>query len=495
MPDDFANNTSTSGSIASGGTVTGTLEVGSDQDWFATQLTAGLLYQFDVTAASNFLNPTNIDITLIGPDGVQRSGLGPADKTLQYTPAVSGTYYVQIGSRNSNGVGNYTVSATAQDDYAGDKSTVGRVNVGGQVAGSLQPTNDEDWIAVTLAPGFNYSFIFSGGADFVNVGNAYINLRDNNGVVQAGNQLYTKGLTFTTTTGGEYYIDVGANSSASKGSYVLSVSGDDFATDATTTGALGINSTTTGTLEALGDDDWFAVTLTKGASYRFDVEPLASFTSPNSLGLVLRGVNGNRLASATVGQPATFSSPASGTYYLDVSAINATGSYRLAAANVGGTPEPSTPTPQPSVASVYRFFDTNYGTHFYTASSSERNTILATRPDLVSEGVGLSALGASTDPNVSPVYRFFDTIHGTQFVTAAATERDTVIATRSDLTYEGISFYEYNNAQPGSAPVFRFFDTTYGTHFFTGSATERATILASRPDLTPEGIAFYAPVT
>jgi len=96
---------------------------------------------------------------------------------------------------------------------------------------------------------------------------------------------------------------------------------------------------------------------------------------------------------------------------------------------------------------------------------------------------------------VSAVFRFFDTIHGTQFVTAATAERDTILATRSDLKLEGVSFYEYNNAVPGSAPVYRFFDTIYGTHFFTGSASERATIVATRSDLVEEGIAFYSPAT
>src|SRR5204862_429206 len=83
---------------------------------------------------------------------------------------------------------------------------------------------------------------------------------------------------------------------------------------------------------------------------------------------------------------------------------------------------------------VYRFFDSNYGTHFFSASTSEKNTIIGTRPDLVYEGVGLQSIDpASTDPQAAPVYRFFDLTYGTHFFTASASERDTVIATRSDL--------------------------------------------------------------
>lgn len=143
---------------------------------------------------------------------------------------------------------------------------------------------------------------------------------------------------------------------------------------------------------------------------------------------------------------------------------------------------------------VYRFFDSHYGTHFFSASSSEKNSIIATRPDLVYEGVGLSSIDPnSNDPNAAPVFRFFDSSYGTHFFTASAAERDIVIATRSDLLYEGVGFIEHTTQQPGDVAVYRFFDTHYGTHFYTADANERATVSATRPDLIDEGIGFYAP--
>ena len=39
--------------------------------------------------------------------------------------------------------------------------------------------------------------------------------------------------------------------------------------------------------------------------------------------------------------------------------------------------------------SIHRFFNTSDGTHFFTASVAEAATTVATRPDLVSEGIGL----------------------------------------------------------------------------------------------------------
>ena len=149
----------------------------------------------------------------------------------------------------------------------------------------------------------------------------------------------------------------------------------------------------------------------------------------------------------------------------------------------------------PQSVGVYRFFDSGNGTHFLTSSNSERDAVLQGRPDLVYEGVGLQALdGAGNDPAVESVYRFFDTAHGTHFFTASLAERDAVIAGRADLTYEPDStFFEHASQQPGDTPVYRFFDTQFGTHFYTSDAGERSAILATRADLVDEGIGFYAP--
>ena len=149
-------------------------------------------------------------------------------------------------------------------------------------------------------------------------------------------------------------------------------------------------------------------------------------------------------------------------------------------------------TPTTVGVQVFRFFDTNDGAHFYTASASESSTIQATRPDLTYEGVGLNALSpTATDASSAPVFRFFDTSSGSHFYTADADEKTEVQASRPDLTFEGIAFYEDTTQQSDNTAVYRFFDKQDGTHFYTPSAAERASILATRPDLVNEGVAFY----
>ena len=180
---------------------------------------------------------------------------------------------------------------------------------------------------------------------------------------------------------------------------------------------------------------------------------------------------------------------AGGSITLNAPAANT--SYQLFGDGAGGT----LVTLTPKTIGVYRFFDTTLGTHFYTADAGEAAAVAAARPDLLSEGIGLQAVAVqASDPNAVSVYRFFDTVHGTHFFTASATERDGLIASRPDLTYEPTSsFYEHGTAQTGDIPVYRFFDSTYGTHFYTDSESERAGIVANRPDLVAEGVGFYEP--
>jgi uncharacterized repeat protein (TIGR03803 family) len=151
-------------------------------------------------------------------------------------------------------------------------------------------------------------------------------------------------------------------------------------------------------------------------------------------------------------------------------------------------------TPQTLVLPVFRFFDTQDGGHFFTTSVAERDQVLATRQDMTFEGIGYDAVNPSAnDPNATPVYRFFDTQDGGHFFTISAAERDQVLATRPDLQFEGIGYDEHATQQAGDTPVYRFFETTSGGHFFTSSAAERDQVLATRSDMHFEGIAFFAP--
>ncbi len=160
---------------------------------------------------------------------------------------------------------------------------------------------------------------------------------------------------------------------------------------------------------------------------------------------------------------------------------------------------------------VYRFYDTKYGTHFFTASESEKDGLVDPnspnyRPDLKEETNGFGAIDptSGSDPNDVTIYRFLDTKYGTHFFTASETEKNGLLdpnapTYRPDLVLEpSSSFLEHAVAEAGDIAVYRLFDSVHGTHFYTGDQGEYNSITTPgtssyRPDLQSEGISFFAP--
>ncbi len=139
---------------------------------------------------------------------------------------------------------------------------------------------------------------------------------------------------------------------------------------------------------------------------------------------------------------------------------------------------------------VYRFYNRDTGTHFYTVSVGERDGVIRAYPQFAYEG---ATFAAPVDAAVTvPVYRFYNTKTGTHFYTTSESERDGIIATYPHFAYEGPAFRAF--ASPGSdgrLPVYRFFNTTTGAHFYTISSAERDKVVATYPSFVYEGIAFH----
>lgn len=131
---------------------------------------------------------------------------------------------------------------------------------------------------------------------------------------------------------------------------------------------------------------------------------------------------------------------------------------------------------------VYRLYNQFSGEHFYTASLSEYNGLVAA--GWTGEGKGFSAATSG-----APVYRLLNPTTGEHFYTTSSIERDGIVGV--GWTYEGVAFYSLT-ASTGT-PVYRAFNPNAqgpGSHLFTVSKSEI-------DGLTPlgwiyEGEAFYA---
>lgn len=100
----------------------------------------------------------------------------------------------------------------------------------------------------------------------------------------------------------------------------------------------------------------------------------------------------------------------------------------------------------PALSPVYRFYNKLTATHFYTINAAEKDHVIATWPTIFNyEGVAWYASTVS-GADLQPVYRFFNKRTGTHFYTASPTEKDHIIATWNWFNFEGIAYYVVKDA-------------------------------------------------
>lgn len=143
------------------------------------------------------------------------------------------------------------------------------------------------------------------------------------------------------------------------------------------------------------------------------------------------------------------------------------------------------------VFNIYRFFNTQTGTHFFTSSDAERDNVIATLPQFNFEGNVFDSNAVVGGADVTSVFRFFNTQTGTHFFTSNEAEKDNIIATLPDFSFEGIAYQAFNAPGTEREAVFRFFNTETGTHFYTSNEAEKDNIIATLPQFNFEGITYY----
>lgn len=139
---------------------------------------------------------------------------------------------------------------------------------------------------------------------------------------------------------------------------------------------------------------------------------------------------------------------------------------------------------------IYRFYDGQNQTHFFTSSDSERDHVQRNFAHMRYEGIAFYAHTQPAPERVA-VYRFFNTRTLAHFYTADAQELDYVRRELPFLREEGIAWYGYGRPASNRLPLYRFFNTQTATHFYSTSESERAEILNHAAHLRPEGSAYY----
>lgn len=99
---------------------------------------------------------------------------------------------------------------------------------------------------------------------------------------------------------------------------------------------------------------------------------------------------------------------------------------------------------------LFRFYNRVSGSHFYTSSAQEADMVIATWPRIYSYEGRAYGVSPAAGEGGDPVYRFYNRRTGSHFYTASAIERDTVAARWPAIyQYDGVAFWV---ADSGAAP-------------------------------------------
>lgn len=296
VTDDYPADTTTTGTVAVGGSATGEIEQAGDADWFKVVLEKGKAYLVDLMGAQTS-DGTLRDPYLAGihnSSGTRIAGTTNDDRgagtnsRVRFTPAADGTFYVAARGAGSR-IGTYTLAVAQQpDDFPANNTTSGAVPVGGTAPGLIEAEGDHDWFAVVLDANKTYRFDAKGKQLFQSLNgtlkNPYIDsLYRSDGTripgthINDGGSYWDARINYTATTAGTYYLSAGGYGEGTYTVAVTDITGgapDDYAADTTTAGAIDVGGTATGEVQFHGDDDWFAVTVEANQTYYIDLMAL-----------------------------------------------------------------------------------------------------------------------------------------------------------------------------------------------------------------------------
>lgn len=150
------------------------------------------------------------------------------------------------------------------------------------------------------------------------------------------------------------------------------------------------------------------------------------------------------------------------------------------------------PDLDPRESTVYRFLNTDTGVHLYTSSEAERASIVKTLPNYVSEGSAYISVDPFTgSPEPEKVYRFLNTDTGTHLYTTSKVEKEYVEDNLPNYNLETEFFFAFGEQQSGTLPVYRFLNIDTGAHFYTSSEVERQSVEDTLSNYQAEGIAYH----
>ncbi|MQA23346.1 DUF4214 domain-containing protein [Rugamonas rivuli] len=361
--DDFGASAGAAGTLAVGGSATGTLERSADRDWFAIDMTAGATYELSLkngTGARLLSGNFSTVMNLVDGQGHVLAGVSSNTESqgpqLSYRAAATGTYYVEMVAGQQTG--NYVLNAAlgAGDDAGNDPASATRINFGA-TNGRLEVSSDKDVYKVAVQAGQYYGFQIASANGASSPGLPDLLITDSQ-PYSGGTSIYlsydpsANYQLYYARVSGDAYLAVSERPEAGPTSYQLlatSLGKDDYRADKVQdASSLTIGAPMKGTLNYAGDVDTVKVTLQQGMSYAFDLHN-NSLNAKYGYGATLYNSNGTQVAhtGGPFGSAFGYKAASSGDYYLSVAAnvtdTHATGDYTLTTALMDPAPQLAAP--------------------------------------------------------------------------------------------------------------------------------------------------------
>lgn len=159
LQDDYSANPATTGKLAIGGQISGTIGASYDRDWIAATLEGGKSYWIQTTLTGDMAQRNDATLSIVdsGNNVLARfSGLQPDASTHAFTPSASGTYYFQMERGASTGWQSGAITSThlqyimSVKEGTDDRPLPSALALGTTVSGQLEIPTDTDAFLLNL---------------------------------------------------------------------------------------------------------------------------------------------------------------------------------------------------------------------------------------------------------------------------------------------------------------------------------------------------------
>ncbi|MCB4759687.1 MAG: pre-peptidase C-terminal domain-containing protein, partial [Sulfurovum sp.] len=319
---DHGNSKTTATSINLNSTTAGNIEVAESADYFKIVIPRG-----GGRLTVNTTGSTNTRGALLDANGTQvasNDNSGP-DRNFRISKSVpAGTYYVKVSASST---GHYEL-VSQFDDHGSGKRTATSITPNSTTPGSLEVVGDNDWFKIVVTNEGILAVETNSSLDtditLYNASGYQIAFDDNSG---SGNNAKIE----KKVSSGTYYAKVKHHHSSKTGNYsfVVRLTPEDHGDTKAKATSIDLNSTTSGSLEVVGDNDWFKIVVTNAGA--LVVETTGSLDTD----ITLYNAGGTQVAfddnSGSGNNAKIAKKVSSGTYYVKVNHHDSseTGNYLL----------------------------------------------------------------------------------------------------------------------------------------------------------------------